>query len=85
MTFQYSFPKIGELADLIVTNNRETAKGCIRQGYTLLTVPQMFGMEDGEITLALPAQNRTANQMSEADANRVLTDYEIASREKYNA
>lgn len=82
---QYSFPKIGELADLTVTNDRETAKRCIGQGYTLFTVPQMFGAEDGVIVLALLAQNQTASQMSEEDANQVLTDYEIASRELYSS
>jgi len=79
---KYSFPKIGELADLVVTNNRETAKSCIVRGYKLFTVPQMFGAEEGVITLVLEAQNQKANPMSVEDADRVLTDYETASREK---
>lgn len=77
----YSYPNIGTLKDLVVTNNREAAKKCIEQGYTLFTIPQMFGMEQGEITLFLEDQNQMASQMSEEAANRVLTDYEIASRE----
>lgn len=82
---QCSFSKIGDLMDLVVTPNREIAKRYIEKGYMLLTVPQMFGSEDGAIVLALPAQNQTASLMSEADADRVLTDYEIASREQYSS
>lgn len=81
----YSFPKTGYLADLVVTNSRKSAKWYIQKGYTLLTVPQMFGAEDGVIVLALQAQNQKASPMSEEDASRVLLSYEIASREKYSS
>lgn len=82
---KYSFLKIGYLANLIVTDDRETAKSCIEQGYTLLTVPQMFGMEDGVIVLAWPVPNQKSGPMSAADALRVLTDQETASRENYSS
>lgn len=47
----YSFLKIGYLANLIVTDDRETAKSCIEQGYTLLTLRCTEGVKfyDGRI------------------------------------
>ena len=79
--YTYSYPELGPIKDFVVTNDRETAKRYIRHGYTLFTVPQMFGTEHGIITLFLEAQSQTANQMSEDAVNRGLTDYEVASRE----
>lgn len=78
---QYSYPKIGTLEDLVVTNDRETAKRCIMHGYTLFTVPQMFGVEQGVFTLVLEAQNQKASQVSKEVADHVLKDRETASRE----
>ena len=83
----YSFPKVGELSDLVCTNNRDEAVMHIQHGYKLFTVPQMFGAEDGQITLYLEraAQSHKASQMSKTDADRVLTDYETSSRERYSS
>ena len=78
--YTYSYPKLGDIKDLVVTNDRETAKRYIRQGYTLFTVPQMFGEESGTVTLFLEGLNQKASQMSEEAASHVLSDYETASR-----
>ena len=48
MTYRY-ITESGE--QLAVTNSREKAARLIECGYTLFTVPQMFGREDGEIVL----------------------------------
>lgn len=72
----------GPIEAVVVTDSRETAAQYIERGYTLFTVPQMFGVETGVIVLCLEqeAQSQKANRMSREDAIRVLEDYEKASR-----
>lgn len=85
MLIEYSFPKIGNLLDLKSTNDRETAKRCIERGYKLFTVPQMFGLENGQIILYLEDQNQKASRMSKAAAAKVLSDFETSSQQMYTS
>ena len=75
MVTTYTCPHIGELLGLTVTNDRETVKRYIERGYTLFTVPQMFGEETGPIVLY---QEREAKGVEDADA--VLKAYEQGAR-----
>lgn len=75
ITHTYSFPRLGAVKDLVVTNDRETAKRYIGQGYTLFTVPQMFGEESGIITLYLEPDSHPVE-----DSSAVLEEYEQGAR-----
>lgn len=68
MQHVYHYPSIGKIDDLVVTDSREKAKQCIQKGYTLFTVPQMFGLEEGLFTLFLEDQHHTANNAPETSA-----------------
>lgn len=86
MVTTYSMPGNTKTRDLVATNDKETAKRYIKQGYTLFAVPQMFGKCEGVIVLYLEEGGRghhIPKQMSEADALQVLLDFETASQELY--
>ena len=85
MNHTYNFPNVGTLADIAVTDSRETAIRHITKGYAPFTVPQMFGKEEGQFTLVLADRNPEANQKSEDDAHQVLSDFEAASRAMCNS
>lgn len=85
MKHTYSYPRVGNLDDITVTDDRGEAIRLITNGYELFTTPQMFGSEHGLFTLVLADQNRAANRVSEEDARRVLSSFETASRELYNS
>lgn len=82
----YSMPGATKIKDLVATNDKETAKKYIKQGYTIFAVPQMFGKCEGVIVLyheEAGHDRRAPKQMSEADALQVLLDFESASRGLY--
>jgi hypothetical protein len=82
----YSMLGTTKIRDLVATNDKETAKEYIKQGYTLFAVPQMFGECEGVIILYLEEaghDHRAPKQMSEADALQVLSDFETASQGLY--
>lgn len=86
MTATYSMPGATKIRDLVATNDKETAKKYIKQGYTIFAVPQMFGRCEGVIVLYLEEaghDHRAPKQMSEADALQVLSDFESASQGLY--
>lgn len=80
MNHTYNFPNVGTLADIAVTDSRETAIRHITKGYAPFTVPQMFGKEEGQFTLVLVDRNPEASQKSEDDAHQILSGLEAASR-----
>lgn len=85
MQHVYHYPSIGKIDDLVVTDSRETAKQCIQKGYTLFTVPQMFGLEEGLFTLFLEDHSQMANKRSKEAADHVLSDFEKSIRDQYSA
>lgn len=66
-------------------NDRNEAIRLIQNGWTLFSVPQMFGMEEGVTTFCRDVAdlNHAANTMSKEDASRVLQDFETSSRDWY--
>lgn len=48
--YTYSVPEVNT-TDIVATNNPNEAAQLIEKGYTLFTVPQMFGSDNGIITL----------------------------------
>lgn len=74
MNYIYSFPN-AQAKDLAVTDSRNEAGRLIENGYTLFTVPQMFGSETGPITLYRDADGSTAKNGIE-----ILAQYEQESR-----
>lgn len=79
MFHTYNFPNVGTLADIAVTDSRETAIRHITKGYLPFTVPQMFGKEEGQFTLILKRQKGTPDPVSDEDALKALCVYEKAS------
>lgn len=74
MNYIYSFPNV-QARDLAVTDSRNEAGRLIETGYTLFTVPQMFGSEAGPITLYRGGESSAAKNGME-----VLAQYEQESR-----
>ena len=70
---------------IAAVNDRNEAIRLIQNGWTLFSVPQMFGIEEGVTTFCRDVAdlNHAANTMSKADASRVLQDFETASRDWY--
>ena len=63
------------IISLVATSDRKKAAQYIECGYTLFTVPQMFGVESGQIVLYLEHEaDHKDNGMS------ILEDYERKSR-----
>ena len=63
------------IISLVATSDRKKAAQYIECGYTLFTVPQMFGAESGQIVLYLEHEaDRKADGMS------ILEGYERESR-----
>ena len=74
----YEFPN-ADITALVVTNDRKTAAQYIERGYTLFTVPQMFGREDGEIVLM---EERGASACE--DGLAYLATYEQEARDHFS-
>lgn len=68
-----------DVTALAVTNDRKTAAQYIERGYTLFTVPQMFGQEDGEIVLL---EERGASACE--DGLAYLAAYEQEARDHFS-
>lgn len=73
--------------NVYATNSRVDALWYLRHGWSLFAVPQMFGAENGLIVLCWDEEqgNHLSKPMSEADATRVLQDFETSSRDWYSS
>lgn len=74
LVYTYAIPKI-HATDIIATNSDYEAIQYIEAGYTLFTVPQMFGCEKGIITLY-----RTTDSTPIKDGTAFLERYKRNSR-----
>lgn len=79
-TIEFIFPSCNNLLSIVVTNNRKAAAQRIEHGYTLFTVPQLFGEEYGQIVLF-----RENGAMSGPDGMSILEAYESDARKYYSS
>lgn len=70
MDYTYTYPN-ASIQCLTVTNDRTSAERLIERGYTLFTVPQMFGMDTGPFVLYQDADGKPVR-----DGAMVLLEYE---------
>lgn len=66
----YTYPN-AQIKELTVTNDRATAERLIERGFSLFTVPQMFGAEEGPIVLY-----REPGKSLKVDGAAYLREYE---------
>lgn len=75
----------GSISEVVATDDRKTAAQYIERGYTLFTVPQMFGTENGVIVLTKEQSDIQAATSLKGTGEVALKKYEDDARDHFSS